>query len=219
VKFLFLLIFSFITITIIGAKTMNRSIFTRHTSIIILFSLGLLGVQGCSAKLYSAEDKLALETEAQIITQRFGGTLKPKLKAAIQSGGLVHAVDICAIEAPAIAKALSAETGWEVKRVSLKPRNIDTAAPDGHERNTLVWFVQQQSTQGEAAVLKSSQIVNNTYRYMQAQPVEGVCLNCHGTNINPAVQSVINTTYPSDMATGYQLGQIRGAFSLAKSLE
>lgn len=198
---------------------MNRSIFIRHTSIITLFSLGLLGVQGCSAKLYSPDDKLALETEAQTITQRFGGTLKPKLKAAIQSGGLVHAVNICAVEAPAIAKALSAETGWDVKRVSLQPRNIDTATPDEHERTTLAWFAEQQSTQGEAAVLKSSQIVNNTYRYMQAQPVEGVCLNCHGTNINTAVQSIINTTYPSDMATGYQLGQIRGAFSLAKSLE
>ena len=29
---------------------MNRTIFIRQTSIITLFSLGLLGVQGCSAK-------------------------------------------------------------------------------------------------------------------------------------------------------------------------
>ncbi|MDG1123040.1 MAG: DUF3365 domain-containing protein [Glaciecola sp.] len=198
---------------------MDCSVFIRHASIITLCTFGMLTVQGCTAKLYSQETKQALEAEAQLITQRFGGTLKPKLKAAIQSGGLVHAVDICAVEAPVIAQSLSSKTGWEVQRVSLQPRNTETATPDEHERTTLVWFAEQQANQSEAGMLKSSQIVNNTYRYMQAQPVEGVCLNCHGTNIDPAVQSIIESKYPSDMATGYQLGQIRGAFSLAKSLE
>jgi hypothetical protein len=41
---------------------------------------------------------------------------------------------------------------------------------------------------------------------------------CHGENITAEVQQALDQYYPDDTATGYHLGQIRGAISLSKSL-
>jgi len=51
---------------------------------------------------------------------------------------------------------------------------------------------------------------------MKAVPTEGVCLACHGQNISPEVQTKLNELYPDDKATGYSLGQVRGAIVVIK---
>ena len=76
---------------------------------------------------------------------QFGGLLKPKLKGAIQSGGLVHAIDVCSVEAPKIAKNLSVKTGWDIKRVSLRARNTTSATPDSFEKKILEQFDERTS--------------------------------------------------------------------------
>ena len=51
---------------------------------------------------------------------------------------------------------------------------------------------------------------------MQAQGVEPVCLLCHGSKLDGAVTQALQAYYPDDTATGYTLGQVRGAISLSK---
>ena len=82
-------------------------------------------------------DQAQLKKEAVSIVQRFGGSLKPELKKAMQAGGPSHAISVCAEQAPAIAERLSDDTGWYVKRVSLKSRNNQTAIPDAWEKQVL----------------------------------------------------------------------------------
>jgi cytochrome c553 len=53
---------------------------------------------------------------------------------------------------------------------------------------------------------------------MKAIPTAAVCLNCHGTDVQPAVKKAISEYYPDDQAVGYSKGQIRGAFSFTKAL-
>jgi ribosomal protein S8 len=160
----------------------------------------------------------ALQVEAKAIVQQFASTLKPKLVEAIQTKGFVHAINVCSSEAPQIAKQLSADTGWDVTRVSLKPRNDNTATADEFERTVLESFEKRQQ-QGEPVKKLVFSILNDaSFRFMKAQAVEAVCLNCHGENIQPAVMRALEKHYPNDVATGYQLGDIRGAFSLTKSL-
>ena len=163
-------------------------------------------------------NKSELEMEAKEIVATFAGELKPKLKKAIQSGGLEHAVNICSVEAPKIAKNLSAKTGWSVKRVSLKPRNKNSATPDEFEREVLRQFNERQIKGESPSAIAYSEIIGDNFRFMKAQGVGGVCLNCHGESIQPDVIKLILEHYPDDAATGYSLGQIRGAFSLIKSL-
>ena len=163
-------------------------------------------------------DQAQLKQEAIGIVKQFGGALKPELKKAIQSGGPAHAISVCADKAPSIAQSLSSETGWRVKRVSLKARNHNTALPDAWEKKVLEQFDQRQAAGESAAKMAYAEVVDGSYRFMKAQGVEAVCLSCHAAEIKPEVEAALKEKYPEDMARGYSLGQIRGAFSLTRDL-
>lgn len=163
-------------------------------------------------------DEAQLKQEAIGIVKRFGGSLKPELKKAMQSGGPVNAISVCADRAPSIAQQLREDTGWYVRRVSLKARNAATAIPDAWEKKVLQQFDQRQANGESADKMAFAEVVDGRFRFMKAQGVEGVCLNCHAAEIKPEVAAALKETYPDDQARGYTLGQIRGAFSLAKDL-
>ncbi|MFA7553024.1 MAG: DUF3365 domain-containing protein [Spongiibacteraceae bacterium] len=184
----------------------------------ILFSVVFLLFFSTLSQSDSLPRESELQAEAIDIVKTFSETLKPKLKQAIQSGGLEHAIKICSVEAPRIASSLSDDTGWSVKRVSLKPRNTSTAAPDAFEIEVLNRFNELQISGEAAPLLEYSEFVDDKFRYMKAQAVEGICLGCHGSSIPPGVKNLLKEYYPDDVATGYSLGEVRGAFSLAKDL-
>ena len=165
----------------------------------------------------AAADNAQLEAEATALATEFVGRLKPQLKQAMQSGGPVNAIDVCSEQAPRIADALSAESGWLVKRVSLKPRNASRAVPDTWEQAVLKEFDRRQVSGENPASISYGESINSSYRYMQAQVAQGLCLVCHGENIAPEVQQTLDQYYPDDFATGYSAGQVRGAISLSKS--
>lgn len=180
----------------------------------------LLAGISISNAVESAESSLPeLESEARAIVQRFAGTLKPTLLKAVQTDGAASAISVCAQQAPEIAKALSQETGWHVRRVSLKPRNAGSAMPDSFEREILRSFEARLQSGETAASLSDSAVADDRYRYLQAQTVEALCLVCHGTSLAPDVEAALKEYYPEDRATGYQLGEIRGAFSLSRPVE
>ncbi len=160
----------------------------------------------------------ALINEASDLTQRFVGTLLPTLQSAMQEGGPLNAIDVCALEAPRIAQQLSEVSGWDVTRVSLKARNSSTAVPDSWETQVLHMFNQRQQAGESAATLNVAETVNGNFRYMQAQPTAPLCLTCHGNEVSQEVLSAIRAKYPNDLAIGYQAGQIRGAISLRKPM-
>ncbi|MBG57042.1 MAG: DUF3365 domain-containing protein [Porticoccus sp.] len=155
-----------------------------------------------------------LEQQAENIVKQFAGSLQPRLLEAIQTGGPVEAISVCATAAPEIANRLNRETGWSVKRVSLKARN-KSAEPDHWERNTLLHFESRLAAGEMPAQLTQAEQVDGRFRYMKAQIVQPLCLNCHGSALDPDVAQALKNHYPDDAATGYQLGEIRGAFSLS----
>lgn len=173
----------------------------------------------CCSPVFSAEAiNPELNAEARQLAQRFIGELKPQLKRAMLEGGPTLAIEACASLAPRIADELAAESGWLVKRVSLKSRNASRAQPDKWERVVLVDFDERQAAGASASLLVHDEIEGDWYRYMQAQAVEPLCLMCHGTQLTEPVRAMLTEYYPDDWATGYGLGQVRGAISLAKQL-
>ncbi len=169
----------------------------------------------------SASEKInqsELEFEAQNLVKEFSGILKPRLKEAIGSGGFIHAIEICSVEAPKITNSLSEKTGWQLRRISLKARNSTTATPDSYERKVLEKFNLRQENGESAKTISHSEIVDNEYRFLKAQGVEAVCLNCHGESVSPEIKAELLKKYPEDIALGYSAGQIRGAISLVKAL-
>ncbi|MFO7581952.1 DUF3365 domain-containing protein [Guyparkeria sp.] len=152
--------------------------------------------------------------------QMFGKTLKGELQAAMKSGGPTAAVEVCNERAPEIAADLSEETGFTLRRTSLKPRATE---PTSWETAVLLDFEQQRAAGTAPADIEWHEVVEaddgKELRYMKAIGTEGVCLTCHGGNVDPDLLAKIEKLYPEDRATGFEEGDIRGAFSIHASLD
>lgn len=184
---------------------------------IIITTATILALSSCTQEKPDA-DITQLSQEAMGIVQEFGGSLKPQLKAAMKAGGPVNAISVCKVQAPAISTHLNNKhKDWDIKRVSLKNRNPN-ATPDAWEAKVLKEFDKQAASGEDIKTMKFAEIVDGKFRMMKAQGVEPVCLHCHGTNIKADVNSKLKELYPHDKATGYQLKQVRGAFSLSKDI-
>ena len=154
--------------------------------------------------------------EARMHVKALGGALKQTLKQAIQANGLEGGVHACQLAAGPIAKGLSSN-GWQVGRTALKVRNSGNA-PDAWEREQLNAFAQALASNVQGP-LEAIQYNENTgqMRYMSAIQTGQVCTACHGNAISPSVQQAINAAYPDDQATGFDVGSLRGAFTLTYS--
>lgn len=162
-------------------------------------------------------------SQARDLAKQFAGQLQPALGAAMKAGGPVNALGVCQTKAPEIAQSLSDHSGWDVKRVSLKNRSADSE-PDAWEIKVLTRFDLQRADGADPTKMEYSEVVQEkgqkTFRYMKAVVIgEGQpCLHCHGTNLNEDVKQRLAELYPHDKATGYKVGQVRGAFSFKKHL-
>ena len=171
----------------------------------------------------AAAEATADLTTARQIVKRFAGELNGELKRAVGEEGFEHAIGVCKDVAPRIAKKLSAETGWRVGRTALRLRN-PANAPDPMERIVLNDFLARAAAgeplaKMELAVEEIGAEARKTFRYMKAIPTGELCLTCHGGNVDPELAALIRASYPEDQATGFKLGELRGAFTLTKPLD
>ncbi len=156
--------------------------------------------------------------EAREATTIFQKALKKELMSAMQSGGQTKAVEVCHSRAPEIAEEISKKTGWKIGRTSLKTRN-EKNAPDEAARDVLEQFEKRKENSEDISKLEWWQENEGAIAYMKAIPMQGMCSSCHGSNVSPSLKEHISQFYPHDMATGFEVGDIRGAFILKKYLE
>ena len=167
--------------------------------------------------LANAGDDAMLDEARKVAT-----TLPPRLLAALQQeiskSGPEGAILVCKDMAPKMAGEISKQTGWKIRRVSLRARNDARAIPDAWEKAALEDFDKRAAAGEPPAQLEKGEKVDNEYRYVKALPVQPLCLSCHGPvdQLTPAVKSALAQHYPNDLATGYSVGQIRGAISVRK---
>jgi Protein of unknown function (DUF3365) len=159
--------------------------------------------------------------------RKVAGSVPPKLLAVlteeIATSGPEGAILVCRDKAPQLAKAASEETGWSIRRVSLRNRN-PRAVPDAWERAALEDFDRRAASGESPATLERAEVVTEdgkqSYRYMRALPTQPLCLNCHGLpeQLSPAVKEKLKALYPDDKAVGYRPGEIRGAMTIRKAV-
>lgn len=168
-------------------------------------------------------DETKLLDEAREIPKKMQPKLLEVLQAEVKESGHAGAISVCRDKAPQMAKALSEQTGWAIRRVSLKNRN-PKAVPDAWEQAVLQDFEKRLAAGEDPAKIDKGELVDTngqkTYRYMKALPTQELCLFCHGqTNkLAPGVAVKLQELYPDDKATGYSEKQIRGAITVKKSL-
>lgn len=162
-------------------------------------------------------DVTELEAEARGLIPSFAGELLATVQQAMAAGGPVAAIAACQLMAPEIAGRHS-QPPWRVGRTALRVRN-PANAPDAWERQVLERFAIAAAQGAPLSGLRQGDVVAGEYRYLQAIATGEPCLACHGQALAAPVQAALREKYPADAATGFALGELRGAFTLRRRLD
>ena len=159
---------------------------------------------------------------AKEATSAYASALKAELLQAMQSGGPLSAIEVCQVKAPAIGSEISEDKGLAVSRVSLKNRN-PANQPTAWQAAVLEAFETRKQLGEDPATLSWHETVSigdgKEFRFMKAIPTGGICLQCHGQDIAPPVAEKLAELYPEDKATGFSVGDLRGAFVVTRQLD
>lgn len=158
-------------------------------------------------------DGAADEALARKAMQRYGQRLREELTSAMQRGGPVAAVDVCHTAAPAVAEEVERELGVRVGRVAVLDRERNPLQrAQGWQGDVLATLrAPEDGGAAEPVTLRESLPGDVALRMVRAIPTEAPCLACHGQDVQPAVRAAIARHYPNDRATGFALGELRGA--------
>ncbi len=173
-------------------------------------------------------DEVAALDLARQSAQRLGSELQARLQFAMGERGVVGAIDVCRLEAPAIAGAVAGDVAApgpgpvEVGRTALRLRN-PANLPDRWGVQQLQDFRRRQATGEALAGMEVHRIEDGPggreLRYMRAIPTAAGCLACHGSELAPEVGRTLLRHYPADAARGFAPGDLRGAFKVRLPLE
>ena len=182
----------------------------------------IIAITACAENSDQVNEKFHQDAANKIKT--LSNNLKKELSGAMQTGGPVAAINFCKAKAPEITQSLNSNGDLVIKRTSLKFRNPNNS-PDTWEQQVLLSFEQQLAKGTPISELVHSEQIKSdkgtTLRLMRAIPVQGLCLTCHGDmqTMNKDLVNTLKESYPNDLATGYQVGELRGAFSITQTIE
>lgn len=151
--------------------------------------------------------KVANAAATELVTR-----LRARLQEEMKAKGPVAAATVCADEAQGLTALVGGEMGASVGRSSIKLRNPASAPPPWVGE----WLVAQgvrsaEGVTGIEAVVDAGG--HRVARVLRPIVVEEPCLKCHGAAdaLAPGVPELLAARYPNDNATGYAVGDLRGA--------
>lgn len=143
--------------------------------------------------------------------------LMASLHKAVEEKGIEGALDFCNVNAAPIVQELSDKYGVEIRRTSFRARNqnnlpTDQESPilDAYQYNVENRLENEpniQKIEGGDVLLYTKAIVISTE----------FCLACHGDTKNEIESPVLNkidSLYPGDLARDFEVGNLRGMWSL-----
>ncbi len=157
----------------------------------------------------SVDSAYYISSGKEIIQQTFK-TLSGHLKSAMQHGGVKNAVQYCNEHAIPLTDSLSKSYNVTIQRISHKYRNPKNA-PDSIDLSVITQY-QNQHTQEPLLISSSNNVI--FYAPIYTKPI---CLTCHGTideTLTRENYDIIQTLYPDDKATGFQIDDLRGVWKI-----
>jgi hypothetical protein len=148
--------------------------------------------------------------------------LLAELQRVIAEQGIEEAIPYCHSNAYKLVADVAGENGTTIKRVSEKNRN-----PENTHDATELEILEAYTYAAEQNIALTEEVrFSEDKRYvLYTKPIRmqsALCLNCHGTigkEVLPAVADKIASLYPDDKAIGYQLGELRGMWSIKMPLQ
>jgi hypothetical protein len=194
----------------------NKALKTGAGLALALASLGAFAQEGADGRRIAEETrKVANDLVSQV---------RGELTKELELSGPMRALIVCKYTVPEISSALSRKTGWRVTRVALRPRNPALGSADAWEQKVLLDFERRAEKGEKPEGLEVGEFVTEPggrfYRYMKALPLGPICVACHGApdKLTPNLKALLETEYPNDRATGYSVGQVRGAVTIKRPL-
>lgn len=152
--------------------------------------------------------KIGNQSSKQLIMK-----LGSNMKQHIKKGGPMDALNFCSTEAYSLTESVNKELpkGVHVKRVSSKYRSAANK-PQDDEVKIIELFESMKNSQVVLPPHLVQKISDKHYKYYKPLTIDKpVCLKCHGNlNENDALRKAIHDKYPTDNATGYKMGDLRG---------
>ncbi len=182
---------------------------------LLLFVTLFFSCEQKNEKNKSAEkpDYLALGDSIAMAAQT---TLVSQLTTAINDGGTTYAISFCSENAQDIKKTLSEKYNCTIQRISEQYRNINDKPINETDEIMLKTFLQKHSA-GEMLSAKTVNTQSDVIFYKPIMIGMPTCLKCHGKpniDIDETILKAIAEKYPNDLATGYSLGDFRGAWKI-----
>ena len=159
-----------------------------------------------------AVSREAVEPQAARAEQAFGALkarLMTRLSVAMGEGGPAAAIAVCSSEAQKMTAEIGAANGLELGRTSFRVRNRANA-PRPWAATTVAAGEGQQAAEVKPALFDLGDRVG----VLAPMPVGAMCVTCHGPKeqLPPEVSAALAERYPSDRATGFAEGDLRGFF-------
>lgn len=181
---------------------------------ILIFTM-LISLFSCNSEL-SEKEKLEYTAKGKEIAKATFDALSTQLMAKMKAGGPAEAVPFCNLKAAPITKQLSEKYDVVVKRASDKLRSCDNE-PSERELEIINNYknLLEQGKELQPIVELDS---TNAKHFYAPIIVKANCLVCHGKvneTMTSKTDSIIKLTYPFDIATGYNEGDVRGVWSIA----
>lgn len=146
---------------------------------------------------------------AHAAIRTFRERLLARQAAEIAALGPRRAIPVLHDAVPALAAAVSAQTGVEVGRTSRRPR-AGADAP----RSWATPFVAEAAGRRAADVPATVVDLGDRVAVLRPIAVTPACLGCHGgpDRVAPEVKAALDALYPADEATGLSEGDLAGFY-------
>ncbi len=177
--------------------------------------ISTLAIVALSATVLSANTNKEIKMEAKSAIMKMGKTLKMNMKKSMKEGGVAGAAEFCTNKASVLAAKVnnSYPKGTSVKRVTLKPRNPSNMAK-AEDKKVLEQFASMAAKGEQLPKMKVVELSKGHYKVYKPFSMGKACVKCHGdiAKMDKKAYSIISKRYPQDKATGYKVGDFRGAF-------
>ena len=140
-------------------------------------------------------------------------TLGKNMKKRMKKGGVMKALNFCSNQAYNLTEKVNKKlpVGVRVKRISTKYRS-PANKPTSNEQAILDTFKSMKELNIVLPPYLIEKVDSRTYKYYKPLVLnKKVCLKCHGKIKDIELKREIASKYPLDHATGYKMGDLRGA--------
>lgn len=162
--------------------------------------------------LYAQEIPQDIIKTGDKVTKELAQKLSSKLQHEIKTNGIVQAAGFCNTNALILTQEVNLHQvqGISIRRISLKERNpANVPLPDEIAALESMQKMLNEKKLPEYIITQE----DKSYKYYKPLVIKKeACLKCHGDIAqNPPLQQFMKEHYPEDKATGYKMGDLRGA--------